>query len=277
MMNWNHIFTIAGKDIREARGNRAVWLPMVIVPLIFVVILPLGLIVGVNADPESMGSMMTDPDMKGFFERMPTFMTRQLEGLTGTQATVKLMLGYFFAPFFLIIPLMFATVIAAESFAGERERKTIEALLYTPATDAELFLGKVVAAGAPSVLITWACFLAYSLVLNIAAYPIMGRVWFPLATWYPMIFWVAPGISLLGIAATVLISAKNPTFMGAYQTSASLVVLVVGLVIGQATGLLYLSVGIVLAMGAVIWAAAAAMTVISVRTFNRAKLLSGAA
>ncbi len=274
-MNWNNILAIAGKDIREASGNRAVWLPMVIVPIIFIVILPLGLIIGANTNPESLGTMMSDPDMAGFFERMPTFMTQQLEGLTGAQATLKLMLGYFFAPFFLIIPLMFATVIAAESFAGERERKTIEALLYTPASDSELFLGKVVAAGAPSVLITWACFLAYILVVNLAAYPIMGAMWFPLPSWYPMIFWVAPGLSLLGISVTVLISAKNPTFMGAYQTSASLVVLVVGLLIGQATGLLYLSVLVGLMMGLVIWLAAAVMTFIAVRSFNRAKLLAG--
>lgn len=274
-MNWNNVFTIAGKDIREARGNRAVWLPMLIVPLIFVVVLPLGFIIGANTSPESFGTLTSDPDMRGFFERMPSFMAAQLEGLNGAQATLKLMLGFFFAPFFLIIPLMFSTVIAAESFAGERERKTIEALLYTPASDGELFVGKMVAAGAPSVLITWACFLAYAIVVNAGAYTTMGGLWFPVPTWYPLIFWVAPGISLLGIAFTVLISAKNPTFMGAYQSSASLVVLVLGMVIGQATGLLYLSVGLVLAMGAVVWLAAAAMTMIAVRSFNRSKLLAG--
>ena len=187
-----------------------------------------------------------------------------------------LLLGYLFAPFFLIIPLMFSTVIAAESFAGERERKTIEALLYTPASDTELFLGKVAAAGLPAVLITWLCFLAYIVVVNVASYSLMGRVWFPLVTWYPMIFWIAPAISLMGIAATVLISSRNPTFMGAYQSSASLVLLVIGLMVGQMTGVLYLSVGIGLAIGAVIWLIDVVLMVIAVRTFNRAKLLASA-
>ena len=40
---------------------------------------------------------------------------------------------------------MTSAVIAADSFAGEKERKTLEALLYTPTTDLELFTGKVLA------------------------------------------------------------------------------------------------------------------------------------
>ena len=275
-MNWKHIFTIAGKDIEEARGNRAVWLPMLIVPLIFVVALPLGIIYGMSSSASVSASLTNDPDMAAFMANMPAFMTQAIQGLDGIQSTLVLMLGYMFAPFFLIIPLMFSTIIASESFAGERERKTIEALLYSPATDTELFLGKVFAAGLPSLLITWGSFLGYILVVNAASYSIMGRIWFPLDTWYPMIFWIAPAISLLGIAATVLISSRVQTFMGAYQASASLVLLVVGLMIGQVTGVLYLSVGLGLIIGVVIWLVDIVLTAIAVRTFNREKLLSGA-
>lgn len=274
-MNWKAIFTIAEKDIREASGNRAVWVPMIVVPAIFIVVMPLALIISAIAAPQATSSALNDPDLAAFLQRMPAFMARPLAAMNGLQGMIWLMLGYFFAPFFLIIPLMFATVIAAESFAGERERKTIEALLYTPVSDTELFLGKVAAAGLPAVGISWVCFLVYTLVVNAAAYPIMGRLWFPLPTWYPLIFWVSPALSLLGISATVLISSRNPTFMGAYQTSASLVLLVVALLVGQATGVLYLSVGVGLALGLVIWLIGAGLTVVAVRTFNRASLLAG--
>ena len=64
--------------------------------------------------------------------------------------------------------------------------------------------------------------------------------------------------------------------MGAYQASASLVLLVVGLMIGQVTGVLYLSVGLGLIIGVVIWLVDIVLTAIAVRTFNREKLLSGA-
>jgi|GEM_PF-5776147 len=43
-MNFERIWAIARKDWREVRRNRSAWLPMVIVPLIFVVVLPAGLL-----------------------------------------------------------------------------------------------------------------------------------------------------------------------------------------------------------------------------------------
>ena len=105
----------------------------------------------------------------------------------------------------------------------------------------------------------------------------MGRIWFPLTNWYPLIFWVSPAISLLAIAATVLISSKVTTFMGAYQTSASLVVLVLALIAGQATGVLYLSTGISLLLGVGIWLVDVVLSWLAIRTFSRERLLASVA
>lgn len=276
-MNWKAVFTIAKKDIKEARQNKSVWLPVLIVPLIFVVIMPVGLILGVSSATGAAGNPMNDPDFAVFLEKMPEFMSQLINGMDSVQSSIVLLLGYLFAPFFLILPLMFSTVIASESFAGERERKTIEALLYTPATDTELLMGKVMAGFIPAVLITLGSFVMYILVVNGAAYPVMGRIWFPLPSWFALILWVSPAISLLGIAATVLISARVQTFMGAYQSSASLVLLVLVLLAGQATGMVYLSVAVSLLIGAGIFAIDAILMYYAVRTFNRDKLLASAA
>lgn len=52
-------------------------------------------------------------------------------------------------PFLLMVvgffPISISLVIGLESFAGERERRTLEPLLATPFTDAELYLGKMIA------------------------------------------------------------------------------------------------------------------------------------
>ena len=61
--------------------------------------------------------------------------------------------------------------------------------------------------------------------------------------------------------------------MGAYQASGSLVVLVLGLVMGQATGLLYLSVWVGLVLGFVIWLAAGVLFFLAIQQFNRKALL----
>jgi ABC-type Na+ efflux pump permease subunit len=169
---------------------------------------------------------------------------------------------------------MLSTIIGAESFVGEKERKTLEALIYTPASDAELFLGKVMASLVPAVLLTWFSFIVYAVVVNAASYSIMSRIWFPPATWWPLMLWLTPAVATLGMAFTVLISVKTNTFMEAYQMSASLVVLVVGLVLGQISGVLFLSFGIILLLGLLVWILDAIMIGIGIKTFARSSLLS---
>lgn len=271
-MNTRTIWAIARKDWMEVRQNTSALVSMIVVPVIFIVVYPLIFLL-LAQDPAMSADLTGDASLNTFLANLPAGLQGVLAGWNDVQRMLVLLLGFLFAPMFLIIPLMLASVVAAESFAGERERKTIEALLYTPATDAELFAGKVVAAAVPALLVTWISFVLYILVLNIAGMPVMGRVWFPLPSWYPLMFWVSPALTALSIGATVLISARTKTFMGAYQLSGSLVVLVLGLVAGQITGVLYLSVGVVWLMGAVIWLAAGALFVVGVRTFKRTTLL----
>lgn len=274
-MSWRHIIAIAQKDLLEVRQNTSAWLPMLIVPLIFGVFIPLALILiptQMDISPEALAS---ESDLEYFLENMPPSMLESLEGLNELQSMLMMMLGYFLAPMFLILPLMFSTVIAAESFAGERERKTIEALLYTPVSDRDLFLGKATAAIIPAIGMSWLSFVIYALVLNTAGYPVFGAIWFPLPTWWPLIFWVTPALAVLGISVTVLISARLQTFMGAYQVSASLVVLVLALLVGQISGVVYLTVGVGMLVGLVIWLIAILLMTIAVRSFSRQSLLIG--
>jgi ABC-2 type transport system permease protein len=272
-MNARNIIAIARKDLIEVGQNRFAWTPMVIVPLLFVIIMPLALILIPPNAGIQVSSLSSDADLKTFLTHMPPSMTAALSGLNEFQSILLLVLGYMLAPMFLMFPLMFSTIIASESFAGEKERKTLEALLYTPASDTDLFLGKVMVAMIPAIAISWGSFLVYTMVLNLAGYSVFGHFWFPLPTWYPLIFWITPALALLGVSFTVLISSRTETFMSAYQSSASLVILVLGLVIGQATGLLYFTVGVGMLVGVVFWIAAAVLTMIAVRMFRRSNLL----
>ena len=273
-MKTRKILAIVKKDWLEVLPNKGAWMPMIVVPLVFVILIPFAFLIlprFINLTPEE---MMPAYQIKGFLENLPSVMTDKLAGLDQVETMQVIVLGYFFAPMFLIFPLMTSTIIASESFAGERERKTIEALLYTSASDAELFTGKALAAFIPAIAVTWISVIIYAIVLNTVGFSIYQQVWFPLAAWYPLIFWVTPAVALLGVAFTVLISARNPTFMGSYQTSGSLVILVLGLVAGQAAGVLYLSVGVGMLIGLFFWLVAGAMTWFSIKSFNRTKLLT---
>lgn len=272
-MNWRSIWAIAKKDLKEVRQNKAAWGPGIIVPLIFAIVMPLIFIILPQVIPvEDVQRELGDIDV--LLRSMPPAMQALFEGRSLEQIFVLYMAGFMLAPLFLIMPLMFSSVIGSDSFVGERERKTMEALLYAPTSDMELFLGKVLAAVIPAIGLSWITYLMYIIVVNVASYPLFGEIWFPLPTWYPLMLWMTPALAVLGISATVLISSRVRTFMEAYQMSASLVILVLGLVVGQVSGVLFLGIGTTLAIGTVIWLVDIALIYVSVKNFRRSALVA---
>jgi ABC-type Na+ efflux pump permease subunit len=169
---------------------------------------------------------------------------------------------------------MLSCIIAAEAFVGEKERKTLEALLYTPATDGELFLGKALAALIPGIVYTWVNFAIFAVVTNLAGYPAMGRIWFPTASWWGLMIFVVPAISLLGVSATVIISTRVKTFMEAYQASGMLVLLIIVLLVAQSTGLLFLSPFVAVLVGLAFFVIDAVLIRIGIRMFSRSELIA---
>jgi ABC-type Na+ efflux pump permease subunit len=272
-MNWRSIWAIARKDLMEVKQNKAAWGPAIALPLIFAILMPiLFTLVPQYIPVEDVQRELGD--METLLRNLPPTIQVIFEGLKLEQMFVLYMTAFMLAPLFLIMPLMFSSVVGADSFVGERERKTLEALLYSPATDMELFIGKVLASVIPAIGLSWLTYLVYIIVVNVASYGLFNRIWFPLPTWWPMMFWLTPAFALLGISATVLISSRVKTFMEAYQLTGSLVVLVLALVIGQATGVLYLGVGTVMLVGTLIWIVDAVLLYISIRNFKRSMLIA---
>ena len=269
-MNRRILTAIVVKDLREVRKNRVAILGVVVLTIIFSVVLPL-IFAGTteafagNTTGQGNGveSLILTPEIQAI-----------VDGLEPDQVPVVLFLGYLLAPLFLVIPLMLASIIAAESFVGEKERKTLEPLLYTPATDLELFMGKVIASFLPAVLFAWINFAIYTVTVNVAGWGVMHRIWFPTDVWWVLMLWVAPVIALMGISATVLISTKVNTFMEAYQASGALVLVVVVLMMGQVFGLLFLSPPVLFLIGAGILLLDIILIWIGVGLFNRSALIA---
>jgi len=272
-MNTRFLRAIVRKDLLTMLQNRGVWLPIVILPVILLVIMPLALILAPTAVNVNMpGSMMQQLDL--FMRNMPDTLRQQVAGLTPQQTYVLLFTVYFFAPFFLIIPLMVSSVTAADSFAGEKERKTLEALLYTPASDTELFMGKVLTALAPALAVSWSSFILYGIVVNAAGAHIMGRLFFPTTMWLALILWVVPAAAALGLSVMVLVSTKVKSFQEANQIGGMVVLPILLLVFAQAGGLLYFSLPVALAVGAVLWVIDAVLIFFGIKTFARGELIA---
>lgn len=271
-MNWRAIKTITRRDLLAVKRSKGVMLPLIIVPLIFMIILPAAFGLLTPVITEMPGANM--PEINLFLEQLPPAMLAQFEGYTENQMMIVFMLVYLFAPMFLIIPLMVASVVAADSFAGEKERKTLEALIYTPTTDLELFIGKVLSAMIPAMLVTLVGFVLYALTANITAWPTMEQIFFPNAAWIILVLWVAPGTAATGLGATVLVSSKVNSFQEANQIAGIIVLPILALVIGQISGVMYFSNLLTILLGLFFWIAGTVLLYLGVGTFRRSEILA---
>jgi ABC-2 type transport system permease protein len=270
-VNWRAVKAIVYKDLKVISQSRGVLIPLVIVPVVVFVALPV-LVALIPAATNLPGASLAE--LENFVKQMPAGLQSALSGYDETQKITVLVLVYFLAPMYLVVPLMVASVIAADSFAGEKERKTLEALLYTPTTDWELFVGKTLSAWLPAMGVAVGGFLLYALVVNLAAWPMMGYVFFPNAMWLTLVVWVAPAVAGLGLGTMVLVSSRVQSFQEAYQLGAVIVLPIVLLLIGQATGAMYFSMGLVLLLGLILWGVDAALLWFGVKTFQRSELIT---
>jgi ABC-2 type transport system permease protein len=177
------------------------------------------------------------------------------------------------APMFLIVPVMVASVIAADSFAGEKERKTLEALLYTPTSDREVFVAKLLSAWLPAMAVALAGFLLYAVTVNMVSWPTMGRIFFPNLMWLALVLWVVPAAAGLGLGSMVLVSIRAQGFQDAYQIGGVIVLPIVLLVFGQVAGVMYFSVGVVLLLGLLFWLVDGLLLWFGSRSFHRGRLI----
>lgn len=231
------------KDVKEVTGSSQMLIPMIIVPAVMAVFLPLVLIVGAKYGVSGLNGM----------DYMVKIFTNEFTNLNSSQLLIEIGLNYMFPVFFLLIPVMASSIIGASSFVGEKERKTMESLLYTPISIRELFTAKVLGTAVPAYAITLASFFVFGLVIDIGGWFYFNRIIFPNAKWLILIIWVVPAITLLSINFMVMVSAKANTFQEAQQMSAFIIIPVILLLIGQMTGLFMLSSSILLAVGAGIY------------------------
>jgi len=118
--------------------------------------------------------------------------------------------------FICLFPLMLILMTAAESFAGERERKTLETLLASRLPDRAILVGKISAL----VGFAWSVTLAFTFIciisINIFHSSAAGLLFFPPAYCIAIIFLPALS-SLFGASLGVLISLRCASVRQAQQ------------------------------------------------------------
>ena len=264
--DWEAIRTVVGKDLTAIRRSKAIVYPMIGLPVLLLVALPLAL--GGMARSVDPGSALSSPlvaDLLSVVTSRPP-----------AEQLPVLVLGYLLAPLLVVLPLMVSAVLAADAFAGEKERRTLESLLLLPMSDRDLFTAKLLSAYLPALTITWAGGVLYAIVANVSAWPVTGSLVVPFPQWIVMLLWIAPAVALLSLALLVLVSSRARTTQEANQLGGAVILPLIFVAASQVSAMLLAPVPAVIAAGAVIWLAAALLLRVGSRRFTRDRLASRA-
>lgn len=169
-----------------------------------------------------------------------------IHGLTQEANIIYIVCIYFFLPLFLMIPIIFSNIFASSSFVGEKEKKTIEGLLYTPITIKELVLGKALAVVVPAILLSWISIIIYGTLVDILTYDLFNKLIFPNTTWLFMALLIIPLIVFLSTMLVILVSQRVKSVKSAQSVSMILVFPIIGSLITQSSGIIILNTKIII-------------------------------
>ncbi len=267
-IGWRRVVAVMRKDWLEVVRNSQLLASLVIVPLIFAVVFPVAILLLGNSG--ILTSTVTG--LQGFLDHFPAGVVPA--SYTTEQLVVYAVIVYFLAPFFLFIPVMTASITAASSLVGEKERRTIEGLLYTPLSNRELVLAKVLGSVIPAVVLTWIAFVVYTVLVGVLGAPMMGGIFFPTWAWAVLIVLLVPLVSFLATSLIVAVSGRSTSMQGAQGTSMFVIFPVLALVLGQATGVMLFNVVVALVAAMVLAILDVLAFVLVVAKFQREQIVT---
>jgi ABC-2 type transport system permease protein len=175
--------------------------------------------------------------------------------------------------YLLMIPMTLPVYIAAYSIIGEKETRSLEPLLATPISTAELLVGKTVAAATPAVLLAWLSFLLTALGMYIIATPIV-YAYLVRPVWTFSMALHAPLFALLSTSCGVIASSRLNDPRAAQQVTALFIVPVIALSMAVLMGRLFLSMQLLLWATALMVLVNVAVLWLAVRLFQRETILT---
>jgi ABC-2 type transport system permease protein len=237
-MNWQNVATIARKDLTIMMARR-------------------GLRIGLAAFPLGLAVLFSQVVAHAHF---------------AASALPQTLNAFLF--FFMIYTGALPASIASYSLVGEKVERSLEPLLATPASDAEILLGKGVAALVPPLLAMWAGMITLMAWCDALTHGTLGYLYFPNWLAVVTVFGVAPLLAIMAVGFSVLWSAKVSEVRTAQQLSALAAVPGVCLYVGLVSGAFSLSLTSLAVIGGVLVAADAALAVAARAMFRREDILT---
>jgi ABC-2 type transport system permease protein len=256
--------TVAAKDWAELSRNLTVMLS-VFVPAIVFVLIPIAMVYLVPGEL----SIQEFPAelVEGLRGTLP-----QLNEYSGTDLGQILMLMQMM-PLLLIVPLAVPVVVSTYSIIGEKQLRTLEPLLAAPVTTLEILVGKIIAAAAPGVAITWFAYIVLALAVRPGVSPAV-HAFVVGPTWLIAVVVVAPAMTVLAVSLGIIVSSRTNDPRAAQQVGMLVILPIVGLIVGQAAGFVLLTPLFMLVIALVVAVAAGASLLAAVRLFDRETILT---
>jgi ABC-type Na+ efflux pump permease subunit len=269
-MNWSRAWTIARTDLRQLRQSRDFWLPMVILAGLFFVVFPTVLLFGIRLAE----NVQVVQKISSTLDILPQQVKDAVKGTTPQARAGYALAVYLFAPLAVVVPLTISTAVGANAIVGERERGSGEFLAHSPASESEIYIGKLIAAMIPGYLATVVGFGIYSLIVNGLVGPQVGGWFFPTRDWWVLMFWIVPPFIGLALSLIVRISARVKSATAAQQASGLVTLPLILVAYGQTSGsVLFGQASAGFIIGALAWLGAALGLVRGARAVTRERLL----
>ena len=214
----------------------------------------------------------TDPRIPPEFAEQVVENHPQWRSFTPDEVAVAFALQQFLITF-LFLPGYIPLAIATFSVVGEKQSRSLEAVLATPVRTTELLAGKAIAALVPGLIAAW---VAYAVMVSFAGVALGPRLAGVLLeqTWLAAVFVLGPAVGLLSVMAGIIVSSRVNDPRTAQQIGAVILLPVIGLVVAQAVGAFIVEAPAYVALAAIMVALSAVLLRVGTAIFGRESILT---
>jgi ABC-2 type transport system permease protein len=259
------IETIIRKEWAEVFKNRMVLFTVAFLPLLLTAI-PLIMLY-------TMGSSIP-ADMSSDLGEMPAQVEAFCPGNVSGGECMQVYLISNFMLMFMMIPLVIPVTIASYSIVGEKTTRSLEPLLATPITTAELLIGKGIAAALPGIVATWFGFVVFAVGAGLMVKnPQMLSALLD-ARWLIAVFITGPLMAFSAVALCMMVSSRVSDPRVAEQISMIVIIPLLGMFFGQMAGVIIINRPVILIISAILLAIDVALGYFAVRVFQREAILT---
>ena len=251
-MRRSRTWVVARTELKQLRQSPDFWVPMLILAALFFVVIPTILLFAIT----HVGNDAVISKVATTLDVLPARAKAAIHGFSPEGRTSYALAVYLFAPLAVIVPMTISTAVGANALVGEKERGTGEFLAHSPATEREIYLGKLIASLVPGYLTTILGFGVYSLIVNLIVGPKVGGWFFPTTDWWVLMFWVVPPFLAITLSVVLRLSARVRSSAAAQQASGLVTLPLIMVAYAQSSGILLGAGETAVALGAVAWVGA---------------------